>query len=312
MINRTPTPRDERPALPAFDAVPRLKPRHDGWTPARQVAFIEALADTGSVKSAAAQVNMSTESAYALRRAPGAAGFTRAWEAALDMGVLRLKDEAFERALHGELVPIVSAGKLFGYRRKRNDYLLMFLLRHYTESGGQRVPVDALRSPAKRGTIVAASEPPHSPLPAPPASAAATVADFAGVSLDEEAQAQIVAVLTACAARTRACAPADDAAEPHVAETEMPPDHPDAIHAPGVTSEDYAEPRDGDEDWRTLDLPDPRPAIAAAVASVEASKTDGRWEAAGEEVARQHAEQERKGRFRAFLDSGQPLDYWKG
>ena len=41
--------------LPAFEPVPR-KFRHDGWTPERQKAFIEALADGGSVGRAVAQV----------------------------------------------------------------------------------------------------------------------------------------------------------------------------------------------------------------------------------------------------------------
>ena len=48
--------------LPSFAAVP-VKYRHDGWTPARQKAFIGALADTGSVSRAARYVNMSPEGA---------------------------------------------------------------------------------------------------------------------------------------------------------------------------------------------------------------------------------------------------------
>ena len=67
--------------LPAFDSVP-VKYRHDGWTPARQKAFIGALADTGSVSRAARYVNMSPEGAYYLRRRPGSESFRRAWEAA--------------------------------------------------------------------------------------------------------------------------------------------------------------------------------------------------------------------------------------
>ena len=58
--------------LPTFDSVP-VKYRHDGWTPARQKAFIGALADTGSVSRAARYVNMSPEGAYYLRRQRGAA-----------------------------------------------------------------------------------------------------------------------------------------------------------------------------------------------------------------------------------------------
>ena len=36
--------------------------RHDGWAPHTQRAFIEALADTGSVTEAARQVDMSVQS----------------------------------------------------------------------------------------------------------------------------------------------------------------------------------------------------------------------------------------------------------
>ncbi len=123
-----PVPRDERPPLPEFTPVPR-KYRHDGWTPERQRAFIAALADTGSVKCAARAVNMSPEGAYWLRRQPGSETSRRAWEAALDFGVQRLKDEAFDRALNGQLSPVFVAGKLKGFRRIKNDRLLMFCLR---------------------------------------------------------------------------------------------------------------------------------------------------------------------------------------
>jgi hypothetical protein len=114
--------------LPAFEPVPR-KYRHDGWTPDRQKAFIAALADTGSVKRAARAVNMSPEGAYWLRRQAGSESFRRAWECALDFGVQRLQDEAFDRALNGQLSPVFVGGKLKGFRRVKNDRLLMFCLR---------------------------------------------------------------------------------------------------------------------------------------------------------------------------------------
>ncbi|MXO46707.1 hypothetical protein GRI69_00310 [Erythrobacter vulgaris] len=122
---RTPVAAED---LPPFDTVP-VKYRHDGWTPARQRAFIGALADTGCVTRAARYVNMSPEGAYYLRRRPGSESFRRAWEAALDLGVQRLKDIAFERAIEGQLSPVFIGGKLKGFRRIRNDRLLMFCLR---------------------------------------------------------------------------------------------------------------------------------------------------------------------------------------
>ncbi len=71
-----------RRRIPAFHPVP-VNPRADGWTAARQAAFVGMLAETGSVIAAARIVGMGRESAYRLRRRPGAAGFAAAWDAAL-------------------------------------------------------------------------------------------------------------------------------------------------------------------------------------------------------------------------------------
>jgi hypothetical protein len=119
-----------RKSLPAFTPVPRERTRHDGWTPERQRGFIEALADTGSVKAAAHAVNMTPEGAYLLRRHAQGAGFRKAWEVALSLGVQRLEDVAMDRALNGVEQPVYSYGQLVGTRRVTNDALLMFLLRN--------------------------------------------------------------------------------------------------------------------------------------------------------------------------------------
>ena len=151
MRNRVPAKREERAVALDFEPVPR-KHRHDGWTPERQKAFIEALADTGSVTRAAGMVNMAQANCYTLRRAPGAEAFRRAWDAALDFGVARLKDIAFERAIEGQLVPVFVGGKLMGFRRKRNDALLMFCLRHYGEDReGRRTTVNYFSTRASAG-----------------------------------------------------------------------------------------------------------------------------------------------------------------
>lgn len=126
MQNRVPTP---RPVLD-FEPVPR-KYRYDGWTAERQRAFIAALAETGSVKAAAKRINMSYEGAYYLRRQPDADGFRAAWIAALDHGVQRLADIAIERAIEGVPVPIHWRGEQVGEKRRYNDRLLMFILRHH-------------------------------------------------------------------------------------------------------------------------------------------------------------------------------------
>ena len=225
MQNRVPVARADRPALPDFDPVPR-KFRHDGWTPERQKAFISALADTGCVSRAAAMVSMAQANCYTLRRAPGAESFRRAWDAALDFGLARLKDIAFERAIEGEQVPVFVAGKLMGFRRKTNDALLMFCLRHYGQDAqGRRTTINyfstraeagAASGEGQAGAVAQASTTTVRTVisGAGGAGDAATGAErddrladalngFDGVMLDAEAQAAIEAALHACAARAR-------------------------------------------------------------------------------------------------------------
>ena len=60
-----------------FTPVP-LQPRHDGWTPDRQAAFIDALAHSGCVDEACRSVGMGRASAYALRARPDAVSFRHA------------------------------------------------------------------------------------------------------------------------------------------------------------------------------------------------------------------------------------------
>ena len=61
----------------------QLKARHDGWTAARQVRFIEELAATKSIARACRVVGMSRESAYKLRDRAESVQFRLAWKAAL-------------------------------------------------------------------------------------------------------------------------------------------------------------------------------------------------------------------------------------
>lgn len=124
------TPHTPRGTLPAFAPVPRLKQRSNGWTPAVQCAFIEALADTGSVSSACRAVGRADHGAYLLRRHPEAEEFRAAWDAALDLGIQRIEDVAMDRALNGVEIPVYSYGKLVGTRVVHNDRLLMFMLRN--------------------------------------------------------------------------------------------------------------------------------------------------------------------------------------
>jgi hypothetical protein len=99
--------------------------RLDGWTPERQRAFVEALADTGCVDTAAAQVGMSVQSAYRLRRRPDAGAFDTAWRAAMAHAANRLVDVAFTRALNGTVEDVYYHGEKVGERRRYSDRLLL-------------------------------------------------------------------------------------------------------------------------------------------------------------------------------------------
>ncbi len=60
--------------------------RRDGWTPARQIAFLASLAGTRSVTVAARAAGMSRESAHRLRNRRDGALFAAIWELTLAPG----------------------------------------------------------------------------------------------------------------------------------------------------------------------------------------------------------------------------------
>jgi len=136
-----PAPPDREPVDPpgndddeegdrAFFEPVALRYRHDGWTPDKQLEFIQALADCGCVDEAARAVGMSRNSAYELRRRPDAQAFRLAWRAAKDVMVERLDDAAMSRAINGVPVPIFHNGVEVGERRHYDERLTMFLLRY--------------------------------------------------------------------------------------------------------------------------------------------------------------------------------------
>ncbi len=125
-----PPDRDAGPCdLDPFGPVP-VRYRHDGWTPDRQLVFIQTLAATGCVDQSCAAVGMSRSSAYALRQRHDAAAFRLAWDAASDAAVPILSDAAMSRSIHGVPVPIFWKGEQIGERRHYDERLTMFLLRH--------------------------------------------------------------------------------------------------------------------------------------------------------------------------------------
>lgn len=154
----------------AYDWVPVLKKRRtDGWSPDKQRAFIETLADCGSVVTAAQSVGMSESSAYRLRRAPGAEAFDRAWSAAIDAASKKLLDAAFERALVGTDEPVFDReGRRIGRRLRQSDRLLMFLLRAYgpdcfRDAAARRSDPAPAPAPVAEALIHLHPEPPAAP-----------------------------------------------------------------------------------------------------------------------------------------------------
>jgi hypothetical protein len=106
-----------------------VRARHDGWTVEKQIAFIEALAETGIVEEACRRVGMSRTSADNLRRRPCGVYFRRAWEAALDYSLHRIEEDAFTRSRRGVARPIFYKGEEVGEWRHYDERLTMFLLR---------------------------------------------------------------------------------------------------------------------------------------------------------------------------------------
>jgi len=276
----------DAPPVPEFAPVPRKCDRHDGWTPERQRAFIGALADTGCVSRAARMVNMAQTNCYTLRRAPGAEAFRRAWDAALDCGLQRLKDIPFERAIEGELIPVFHGGKLAGMRRKRNDALLMFCLRHYgKDAAGKRTTINYFSSRASAaagarsgGSAGAETEASATTVrtvmsgdgreaAAKDDATAAALNGFQGVTLDAEAQAAIMAALHECAARAQAANAAYEQGGEEAADaSEDDPDEP------------FVRMHDNSRPWRgTLEPP-------VGIEVSEALDGEDSWELLGKEL----------------------------
>jgi len=130
LIPSDPPPSPAAPTPPIAFEPARLRPRHDGWTAERQIAFIEALAATRCVDEACRRVGMSDTAAYELRNRPCGAGFRAAWDVALDCQLDRVEHSALERTLNGVPRPIFYKGEQVGEWRYFDERLTMFLLRN--------------------------------------------------------------------------------------------------------------------------------------------------------------------------------------
>lgn len=106
-----------------FDPVP-VRGRHDGWSPALQRRFILALARGAGPAEAARQVGKTRQTAYALRRKPGAGSFAAAWNAAVDFA-REARAAAAPAALTGcgletMLVPRTYRGRIVGFVQRED------------------------------------------------------------------------------------------------------------------------------------------------------------------------------------------------
>ena len=114
----------QRPFLPIT-----VHHRHDGWTPDKQWAFVEALARTASVTQAVKAVGMSPKSAYRLRNHPEATEFRAAWDAALQQAWGLIDATALDRVINGERETIERNGYLVAERHKPcSDRVLIHML----------------------------------------------------------------------------------------------------------------------------------------------------------------------------------------
>jgi hypothetical protein len=116
-------------SVPDFEPV-KLRYRHDGLTPARQVSLIQTLAACGCIREACARVGISPEAVYQLRRRPDAQSFRLAMDLALDGAADAVEDAMYGRAVNGVEVPHYYKGELVGTHRRYDERLAMFILRY--------------------------------------------------------------------------------------------------------------------------------------------------------------------------------------
>ncbi|HEY8433338.1 MAG TPA: hypothetical protein VIK68_01870 [Sphingomicrobium sp.] len=90
--------------------------RRDGWTPERQLQFLDALASTRSVATAAASAGMSREGAHRLRNRSEGTLFAFLWDRAL-------APDPRPHQVHTGMLTDGQIMRLLGnhFRRKRGD-----------------------------------------------------------------------------------------------------------------------------------------------------------------------------------------------
>ena len=93
------------------------------WTPALELSFVEALADTGSVTEACRIVSMSRRAAYDRKRKGAGLAFRIGWDAAVLLARDVVADELLDRALAGQWTETIKdpeTGKTRRFAQDRN------------------------------------------------------------------------------------------------------------------------------------------------------------------------------------------------
>ena len=124
---RAGTPPGEPRDRLAFEPVP-LRYREDGLTPEKQREYVEALADCGVAREAAARVGLTEQSINRVRRRSDARSFDRACEAAHIFGARQLRSIAYQRAVEGTLKGHYYHGERVSEERVHDNRLLIYLL----------------------------------------------------------------------------------------------------------------------------------------------------------------------------------------
>ena len=113
--------------IPEFEPVP-LRYRQDGLTPQKQREYVEALADCGVARVAAARIGVSVQAVNRARRRADARGFNLACEAALRFCAGELRSVAWERAIEGTVKRHYYHGELKSEEVVFDNRLLIYLL----------------------------------------------------------------------------------------------------------------------------------------------------------------------------------------
>lgn len=135
----------------------QVRPSHRSWTPAKERAFLRALAESCNVKLAAKAAKVSTSSVYDRRSKH--ASFRASWDKALATGYAQLELMMLERTLHGVEKVVIARDGTKTVMREYSDRVGLALLRMHRETAKlAEEPVDDMEYEEARERIVARLE----------------------------------------------------------------------------------------------------------------------------------------------------------